>query len=278
MKIRKVINNNIVHAIDDGGEEVIVLGNGVGFGKQRGDVPERRRIEKVFHLSNEKLSQFEQLVKRIPLSSIRTSEKVIAYAKSQLKAELNDHIYIALTDHLNYALERKAQGIEFQNALLWEIRRYYPKEYSIGRKAVEIIREDLGISLSEDEAGFFALHIANAEFQGESPMGFEMPDMIKDILNLVKFSLGKDFHEDELSCGRLVTHLKFFLQRVMSQKTYRESDHPWARGLKQEYPLAHTTALRIKSYIKARLQYDVPDEEVTYLIIHIQRIISRMDE
>lgn len=278
MKICKVINNNIVHAIDDGGEEVIVLGNGVGFGKQRGDVPERRRIEKIFHLSNEKLSQFEQLVKRIPLSSIRTSEKVIAYAKSQLKAELNDHIYIALTDHLNYALERKAQGIEFQNALLWEIRRYYPKEYSIGKKAVEIIREDLGISLSEDEAGFFALHIANAEFQGESLMGFEMPDMIKDILSLVKFSLGKDFHEDELSCGRLVTHLKFFLQRVMSKKTYRESDHPWARGLKQEYPLAHTTALRIKSYIKARLQYDVPDEEVTYLIIHIQRIISRMDE
>lgn len=278
MKIRKVINNNIVHAIDDRGEEIIVLGNGVGFGRKKGDVPERGRIEKIFHLSNENLSQFEQLVKRIPLSSIRTSEKVIAYAKDELKAELNDNIYIALTDHLNYAIERKVQGIEFRNALLWEIRRYYPKEYAIGRKAIEMVREDMGIALSEDEAGFFALHIANAEFQGASPIGFEMPEIIKDILNLVKFSVGADFRDAELSCGRLVTHLKFFLQRIMSKKSYGGTDNLWAKELKKEYPLAHTTALRIKSYIKARLQYDVSDEEITYLTIHIQRIISRMDE
>ena len=109
MKIRKVINNNIVNASDEDGKEVIVLGNGVGFQKKKGDVLERERIEKVFHLSNEKLSQFEQLVNSIPLSSIRTSEKVIAYAKKELNTELNDNIYIALTDHLNYAIERKEQ-------------------------------------------------------------------------------------------------------------------------------------------------------------------------
>lgn len=88
MKIRKVINNNIVNASDEDGEEVIVLGNGVGFQKKRGDVLEKKRIEKVFHLSNEKLSQFEQLVKSIPLSSIRTSEKVIAYAKKELNSRM----------------------------------------------------------------------------------------------------------------------------------------------------------------------------------------------
>lgn len=278
MKIRRVINNNIVNATDDDGEEVIVLGNGVGFQKKKGDVLERKRIEKVFHLSNEKLSQFEQLVKSIPLSSIRTSEKVIAYAKKELNTELNDNIYIALTDHLNYAIERKEQGIEFQNALLWEIRRYYPKEYSIGRKAVEIIKEDLGVQLSEDEAGFFALHIANAELQGDSPLGMEMPEIIKDILNLVKFSVGKEFQEDGLSYERFVTHLKFFLQRIINKKTYSEEDNLWAKELKKEYPLAHKTALRIKSYIKAKLQYEVSDEEVTYLTIHIQRIISRNND
>lgn len=275
MKIRKVINNNIVNASDDDGEEVIVLGNGIGFQKKKGDVLEKKRIEKVFHLSNEKLSQFEQLVKNIPLSSIRTSEKVIAYAKKELNTELNDNIYIALTDHLNYAIERKKQGIEFQNALLWEIRRYYPKEYLIGQKAVAIIREDMGVQLSEDEAGFFALHIANAELQGNSPMGMEMPEIIKDILNLVKFSVGQDFQENDLSCERFVTHLKFFLQRIISKKTYGKEDNFWAKELKKEYPLAYKTALRIKSYIKAKLQYEVSDEEITYLTIHIQRIISR---
>lgn len=275
MKIRKVINNNIVWASDDTEKEVIVLGSGVGFQKKKGDLLDKKRIEKVFHLSDEKLSQFEQLVKSIPLSSIKTAERVIAYAKESLNTELNDNIYIALTDHLNYAIERKRQGIEFQNALLWEIKKFYPKEFQIGKIAVEMVKEDTGVQLSEDEAGFFALHIANAELQEESARGMEMPEIIRDILNLVKFSIERDFKEDDLSYERFVTHLKFFLQRVISHKIYREDDLPWAAGLKAEYPLAYKTAIRIKSYIKAKLQYEISEEEITYLTIHIQRMINR---
>lgn len=211
----------------------------------------KKRIEKVFHLSNEKLSQFEQMVNSIPLSSIKMAEKVISYAKETLNTELNDNIYIALTDHLNYAIERKRQGIEFQNALLWEIRKFYPKEFQIGQKTVEIVREDSGVQLSQDEAGFFALHIANAELQEESSRGMEMPEIIRDILNLVKFSIERDFKEDDL---------------------------PWAAGLKQEYPLAYKTAIRIKSYIKAKLHYEISEEEISYLTIHIQRMINREDQ
>lgn len=275
MKIRKIINNNIVWASDDTEKEVIVLGNGVGFQKKKGDLLDKKRIEKVFHLSDEKMSQFEQLVKSIPLSSIKTAERVIAYAKESLNIELNDNIYIALTDHLNYAIERKRQGIEFQNALLWEIKKFYPKEFQIGKMAVEMVKEDSGVQLSEDEAGFFALHIANAELQEESGRGMEMPEIIRDILNLVKFSIERDFKEDDLSYERFVTHLKFFLQRVISHKIYREDDLPWAAGMKEEYPLAYKTAVRIKSYIKAKLQYDISEEEITYLTIHIQRMINR---
>ncbi len=275
MRIRKVINNNIVWASDDAGQEVIVLGNGVGFQKKKGEILDKKRAEKVFHLSDKNLSQFEQLVSTIPLSSIRTSEKVIACAKSELKTELNDNIYISLTDHLNYAVERKRQGIEFENALLWEIRKYYPKEFAIGKKAVEIVKKELGVQLSDDEAGFFALHIVNAELQTDSSYGMEMPEIIKDILNLVKFSIGKDFEEDDLSYERFITHLKFFLQRVISHKVYTDEESTWAAGLKEAYPLAHKTALRIKSYIKAKLSYEISEEEITYLTLHIQRIIGR---
>ena len=38
-----------------------------------------------------------------------------------LDKELNDGIYITLTDHINYAIEM-LQGINVQNPLLWEIR------------------------------------------------------------------------------------------------------------------------------------------------------------
>lgn len=35
MKILKVINNNVVSALDESGEEIVVMGKGVGFAKNR---------------------------------------------------------------------------------------------------------------------------------------------------------------------------------------------------------------------------------------------------
>lgn len=275
MRIQKAINNNIVWSTDASGKEVIVLGNGVGFKKSKGDSVDQARIEKVFYLSNDKMSQFEQLVKSIPLSSIKAAEKIIDYAKKQINIELNDNIYIALTDHLNYAIERKKQGIQFKNALLWEIKKYYPKEFSIGEEAVRIIEDDLNVKLSEDESGFFALHVVNAELPGDTSQGMDMPDIINDIVNLVKFTIKKDIKESSLSYERFITHLKFFLQRVIAHQLYRAEDLPWAGELKEEYALAYKTALRIQSYVKAKLKYNISEEEITYLTIHIQRIIER---
>lgn len=275
MRILKVINNNIVMVSNDQGEEVMVMGSGIGFRRSKGDLVERSRVEKVFRLSNEKISQFEKLVKTIPPDSISLAEKIIAYARETIRTELNDNIYISLTDHLNYALERKRQGIEFQNAILWEIRRYYPDEYAVGRKAVEMIKEELGIELSEDEAGFFALHVVNAELKGETAKGMDMPELIKDIVNLVKFTTGTNISEEGLSYDRFITHIKFFLQRIIAQREYDSDDLVWTKEFTEKYPLAYKCALRIGSYVKAKLKFEVSEEELTYLTVHIQRMISR---
>ena len=47
---------------------------------------------------------------------------------------------------------------------LWEIRRFYSREYQIGQYALQMIRERLQVDLPEDEAGFIALHFINAEY------------------------------------------------------------------------------------------------------------------
>lgn len=53
--------------------------------------------------------------------------------------------------------------MEIKNALLWETQRFYNHEYLIGKEALSIIKNRLIIDLPEDEAGFIALHIVNAE-------------------------------------------------------------------------------------------------------------------
>src|SRR5699024_3117402 len=97
------------------------------------------------------------------LERAQISADIISFAKSNLNLKLNQSIYVTLTDHINFAIERFEQGINLQNALLWEIKRFYPHEFDLGRYALELVKERIGVELPEDEAGFIALHFVNAE-------------------------------------------------------------------------------------------------------------------
>lgn len=100
MKIIKVISNNVVCAQKESVEEIIITRSGIGFQKNRGDLVNPNKVEKVFRLSDAKKAQFKQMVKNMPLSCIQTAEKIISYAKETLKLELNENIHIALTDQM----------------------------------------------------------------------------------------------------------------------------------------------------------------------------------
>lgn len=272
MKVLQVINNNVVSSADDDGNEVVVMGRGVGFQKKSGDEIDAAKVGKVFQLSAEHTNQFMQLVKEVPYENIRLAEKIIRYAQDILQTKLNQNIYITLTDHLNYALERKEQGIVFQNDLLWEIRRYYKNEYEVGLKALEMIQEELGVTLSEDEAGYFALHLVNAETNVGMKQATSMPGIIMDILRIVKYTMNREIDENSLYYERFVTHLKFFLQRAMRGEGYQDKEDAITETIRSSYPESYACALKIKEYVKQKLQYDVGSEEVTYLALHITRV------
>ena len=57
MKIRKILNNNLVLANDWQGNEIIVKGRGIGFNKKRWDTIEEAVIEKIFTPENSKKSK-----------------------------------------------------------------------------------------------------------------------------------------------------------------------------------------------------------------------------
>ena len=83
----------------------------------------------------------------------------------------NDFIYVTLTDHLNFAIKRHKENISYVNALRWEIKKFYPKEYEVGLKALEFINDELGIKFSEDEAADITLHFVNARINTKSEIG-----------------------------------------------------------------------------------------------------------
>ena len=272
MKVIKVINNNVISSVDEKGSEIVVMGKGIGFQKKSGDQIDDTKVEKVFHLPSENMSQFGSLVADMPYEHVEVAREIIQYARKTLNRHLNKNIYISLTDHLNFAVERQKQNISFRNALLWEIKKFYHEEYEVGIKAIEMVKEKLGVELAEDEAGFMALHIVNAEMDGYLQNTLNATTMIKDILNIVQFSFGIALDESTLAYERFMTHLKFFVLRAVQGQCYEEDDAAFNKSIRESYPEAYKCAVKIKEYMEKKMKHEVTEEELTYLTVHIRRI------
>lgn len=275
MQIQKVINNNIVTSVDHKQREIIVMGKGLGFGRKSGEEIPAEKIEKVFLIrDSENSNRFETLLESMPLEYVKTANKVIDYIMHNIGEELNENIYITLTDHISFAVERYHKGIPIKNALLWETKKFYQKEFEIGMEALEIIEEELSVELPEDEAGFIALHIVNAQMHSNMNKSMTMMKTIQDILNIVKYFYKMEI-EENYDYDRFVTHLKYFIQRVYSGHEEKNSDEEFVKIIAAQYPKAYECSGKIREYIFKRMDYLFGEEEMAYLTVHIQKITRK---
>lgn len=275
MLIQKVINNNIVSSYDEKGREVVVMGRGIGFMGKPGQEIEHEKIEKIFTMDNQsEADQLKKLLADMPLEHIQASNEIIQYADKILNKDLNKTIILTLTDHINFAIERFHQGQVFYNALLWEIKRFYQKEFAVGVRALEIIYDITGVKLPEEEAASIAIHVVNAELNTDMSYAMDMTKMIQGILSIVKYFYKMNINEDSLYYERFVTHLKFFFQRNLLNINESDKDEELYEMVKKQYATAYKCAEKIKSFMEKEYNINVPEDEMMYLTIHIKRITT----
>lgn len=271
--IEKVINNNIISAYEKSGAEVIVMGREIGFKKKQGEVVPADQISKIFRIKSRTLTeQFKELLANMPLERVRISDEIISHAKDHLKLKLNQSIYVTLTDHINFAIERVSQGIEPQNALLWEIKRFYPQEFQLGIYALELIHDRLGILLPEDEAGFIALHFVNAEYGTDIRDAVKFPDQMQAIVDIVERELGILLDESSLHYERFMTHIKFLIQRIYRKELLSSEDRELSLMMQRKYPREYQCSVKVAEYIMQATGCRLSEEEIMYLSVHIRRV------
>ncbi|WP_236354735.1 BglG family transcription antiterminator LicT [Konateibacter massiliensis] len=272
-KITKVINNNIVYSQDGSGEEILLRGLGIGFQKKKNDIVVEDKIEKVYRIANPSTAgKLQELLGEIPPEYFAVSTEIIDYAKTMLKKTLNENVYLTLTDHINFSIERKKQGLEYRNALLTEIKRFYSVEYEIGKHALELIREKLNVDLINDEAGFIALHIVNAELDMEMSHTFEITQLIQEVLGIVSSYYERELDEESMHYDRFVTHLKYFGQRLFNNKVTKDDDVVFQKMIKERYPLDYECAEQIAMHVHNTLKRDISNEEKVFLTVHLRRM------
>lgn len=277
MKIEKVLNNSLVFAKDKEGQEFIVMGKGLGFNSKVGDQIKDDSIERIFIPNDHSnTNEYVRILESMPKEYLDAINIALLDIQDQLIDQMKDEMFMMLLDHIAFAIERYQDGITLQNKLLREVQRFYPDEFNVGLAIVHKLNQLLSIELPEEEAGNIAFHLINAQTK-EQDMEHVLLSMkmLKDILNLIQYQLNIELDTNSIHYSRLVVHLQYFIQRIVSQKQIETTDSYLYDQFKEKYPKEHKCAQSIRSYVDQVAQVIVADEEVFYLMVHLVRLGSK---
>ncbi len=276
MKIIKVINNNTVCVLDDKRREQIISGKGIGFGKKFGDRPDADKIEKMYLITDSALrKRLIECLTEIPYEYIKLTEGLAEQAAKELDCELNESLMISLSDHIYFAVQRKQQGIEFENPLMEAISDYFPKELELGRRCIDEVKRQMGVQLAPDEAGFAAMHIINARMGTKMSQITDITKLVESCAALADTCFGGKLDKSSVAYERFLVHLKFLAKRLFTAQELPQvlsRDEDLLELTKIKFKKQYKCAECIQDHILKNYKKSISEEELLTLTLHLRRI------
>lgn len=268
MRIIKNIHNNISLCLDSKGNEVIAFGKGIGFKKPPYDLP-IECIERTFYNVN---PTYVNMLADIPEQIIEVSASIIDFANSLLGGKYSNSLIFTLADHINFSIKRNKEKIRISLPLVHEVKVMYPKEIQIGEYSVKLIKDKLGIQLPREEAAVITLHVVEYGINSDSEQYFETNhSKIEKCTELVEKCMNIKINRDSFNYSRFVSHMYFLLDRINKNKPVISENKKMFDKLVEEYPEIYECAKGIANVLEINLN----DEELMYLILHINRLNAR---
>ncbi|MDR0525679.1 MAG: PRD domain-containing protein [Spirochaetaceae bacterium] len=272
--IRKC-NNNIILAIENG-QEVIVLGKGIGFNIRPGDEVDPKLVEKVFvPKETAHMNRFQDILADLPYEQVLLASKIVDYGKTRLDQNLNQSIVIALADHLNFAINRLKDNLDIQMPLAWDIKHIYPTEFAVGKESLKILGQETGIAFPEEEAAAIALHFINAESDfSDMPNTIKMAGIIKKSVEIVEDHYKTVFNENLADFNGFIALLRNTILRFIYQKNEKQvkDDIELHDLLSKRYARAWACAEKVASFIEKDYGWRFTMNDISFLTLYISRI------
>lgn len=273
-RILRIIGNNFVSAVSEKGDIAVLQGLGIGFQKKKGFLVKDETIERIYRMENDaEINKLTELISHIPPEHVSFVASLIDDIQASLDSTLSPNIYITLTDHISFAIERFHTHQMYGNVILNEIKTFYPKEFAIGLQMVDKINTRFTISLPVDEAGFIALHIVNAELSLNMSESVQMTQIIHEIMHIIEAYYPNQLVHESFTKSRLITHVKYLAQGIYGNTLHVTKKVDFHTFLKNTYPEESTCVLKIKERIEQKYNKILDDEELLMLVIQIHKMI-----
>ena len=260
MWITKKINTSAVLALDSNGHEIIVLGKGIGFPTIPYELTDLSKIDRTFYDID---SKYLDMIAELPQPILMASASIVELAEIDLNCQLNSNLPLTLADHLSFAHQRLKNGIELTTPIAYDIRHLYPKEYQIGIQALEILKQQAGITLPEHESVSIAMHLINAEVECSNIHNLMVTlRILTEVEKIIEKCLSIQLDKESYQYSRFNMHLRYLIQRLYSDTQSKERGASMLQLLAQEYPDIYECTLKIQDYFKGTWNWICNDEEL----------------
>lgn len=275
LRIDRVIGNNVLLTKDvSTGDELVLLGKGIGFSSKDGGMIDAKdpRIEKRFRLDDrDQLRQYQSLIEDIEPEVLVISEKIISLMEAEFNKEVDNKVYLALPSHIQFAIYRLRNGMDIVNPFLYETRMCYPKEYEIAHKAANMMSQAFEIFIPEDEVGFLTFHVYSAVANVSVGQLVKFTNLINEMIELIEERKSIQIPKEGANYVRLITHLRFCIERIIQMQVV---ENPFLEEMKKNYKEEYHLALELSQLMKTHLKTEIPEEEIGYMVMHLYRLFQ----
>lgn len=275
MRIIRKINNSAAVALDSRGIETVVLGKAIGFPPVPYELEDISVIERTFYDID---PRYLDMIGALPQEVLLASADIAEEAQLCLKTGLNPNLPLTLADHLQFAIERLRKGVNLGIPIAYDIRHLYPQEAELGQQALKILEEYVGVLLPESEAVNIAMHLINAEIENcDIHSLMKTMEIIDRVDSIVEHELGIVLDKDSYNYYRFGMHMRYLIQRLMSGSQNENDNSGMVRALAREYPQVYICAGKIVDFLKKTWGWQCNDEELLYLMLHINRVREKAE-
>jgi len=271
MKAIKKINNNVVLCVDGNNKELIAFGKGVGFPAMPYEI-DLSKISMTFYRIDKR---FYDLIEGIPEDVFEVSALIVNKARNTLRGNLNPNLVISVADHINFSIIRMKKYKNMKMLFSYDVEQLYPKETELGKYAVKLIQKKLLITLPNSEITNIAMHLVNAEEeQVQEKVGPAVENLISGIVDKIESVFSITIDRSGFNYNRFAMHLRYYLKRISNKEQFKDDNATLTQLMKEGYPQVYECTVEIGNLIKEKYQSEITEDEILYLMIHVNRIVQ----
>lgn len=272
--VKRIYNNNVL-LCEESGAEVVVVGRGIGHSVKSGERFDTAAagLRRFVPDKNYGANHVAELMSDASLEETEVTAAIISMARAELDIKVEQRLFLPLLDHLSFAVLRAREGQHMDYPLRWEVEQIFPHEAAVGRTAVEIVCDRLGVQLQEGEWSAFALHFVTAQWVGgELAHTLSMAKTISAAFAVLEREWVRPVDQSSMSAARFVAHLRYLWVRAKESKQLDDSLVDFMAPVRLSYPDAARAAEALAPLFNEALDTRLTGDEIAYLALHTTRL------